>query len=42
MRIRRVIYAVAVGAMLAVRVLAAPAQAGDVAIATEPILSTLG
>ncbi|MET7865463.1 hypothetical protein [Micromonospora taraxaci] len=42
MRIRRVVYAMAIGALLAIGAMAAPAQAGDVSNVPEPILSTLG
>ncbi|MEW2142695.1 hypothetical protein AB0869_07735 [Micromonospora vinacea] len=42
MRIRRVLYAVAVGAMLAVTGLAAPAHADGTSVAPQPILHTFG
>ncbi|MDG4840934.1 hypothetical protein O7631_30785 [Micromonospora sp. WMMD967] len=40
MRIRRVVYAVAIGALLAVGAMAAPAQAGGVS--EEPVVTTMG
>ncbi|MGW3787679.1 hypothetical protein ACWD5Z_24055 [Micromonospora chokoriensis] len=40
MRIRRVVYAMAIGALLAIGAMTAPAQAGDVS--QEPIVTTMG
>ncbi|MEU7609719.1 hypothetical protein [Micromonospora sp. NPDC049204] len=42
MRIRRVFYAVAIGAALAVSGVAAPAQAGEKPVVSESVLQTLG
>ncbi|MEV1156205.1 hypothetical protein AB0J27_12475 [Micromonospora chokoriensis] len=40
MRIRRVVYAMAIGALLAIGAMAAPAQAGGVS--QGPIVTTMG
>ncbi|MGW5576974.1 hypothetical protein [Micromonospora chokoriensis] len=40
MRIRRVVYAIAIGALLAIGAMAAPAQAGGVS--EEPTVTTMG